>query len=104
MLRKREILQIPNFLVNTLKIPKECIIGSFRAGVKGATQDKEGKVVPRPLIVKLASVSLAKEWHGYGRGKYVNGYYVNQDFCKADRAAMSRAIDVRKSRTQTKTV
>ena len=90
------------FLVKKLGIPEESIVTVFRPGTRGARVDeKTGLVIPRPMVVKLTNIALADEWHNNGRGLFHNGYYINQDLCKADREAIFRAKDEREKRKNT---
>ena len=76
------------FCVKTLGIPKEDIESCHRAGKK----NDDDSTFNRPLIIKMKNQKAHTFWSDNGRGYLVTGtkYYVNPDFCKADRDANFR--------------
>ena len=84
------------FLLKTCKFDKEDIVDCFRAG---KSLEREGKTLPRPLVVKLKSKEDVKFYSANGNGQRVfdetnvlddgkaKQYWINQDLCLADRKA-----------------
>ena len=74
-----------NFVTEKLTIPAGEILHVWRAGPR---YDKDNKKRTfRPLIVQLMDKASAEYWHRNGRGREVNGHYINQDLCAVDRHA-----------------
>ena len=84
------------FLLKTCKFDKEDIVDCFRAG---KSLEREGKTLPRPLVVKLKSKEDMKLYSANGNGQRVfdetdvlddgkaKQYWINQDLCLTDRKA-----------------
>ena len=84
-----------DFLVKTCEFDKRDIVDCFRAG---KPFEREGKTLPRPLVVKLRSKEDVKHYSADGNGFRVldetvleagkaKQYWINQDLCLADRKA-----------------
>ena len=86
------------FCSNVLGIPASDIEGCWRAGKLDESKPSE---FCRPLVIKLKSELLVKEWTKDGRGhKTGTGYWINRDLCAADRKANFLAREERRKRQQ----
>ena len=86
------------FCSNVLGMPASDIEGCWRAGKLDESKPSE---FCRPLVIKLKSELLVKEWTKDGRGhKTGTGYWINRDLCAADRKANFLAREERRKRQQ----
>ena len=72
---------------NVLKMPNSEIVSCYRTG--RVRKDKQGVLLPRPLVVVFKSEDMAHYWCNGGRGYQspCGKHWVNEDLCIADRDA-----------------